>query len=321
MYNKSLLTIPPHYKKVKIPLHVLDDNEKKYELPKLPDITKVNAVTSVNGLSTSRLSPTSAIPVKVVVVNQKKVNESISYYSKPITPIKLVVANSASNPAPSSTNFFLNSDPSAIPVAGIDNVGNSCYINASLQILFLVAEIAKSIDRNLDQVWILLAKKEKVTKDIIYPLIQKFISSKKNSFINGRMEDAAEFIFYFIMDFCSKSVHISNLFQFYWTEKVSCQNCSSFKEDQVSGLGLNLYFRESEKTTSLNTMINNWFLLYYQRACSYCCRGENEVQFKSSIQISSICCLTIDYSPYLLLSLRDLGIVQKWKQLGKFVNL
>lgn len=200
------------------------------------------------------------------------------------------------NSVPASTEYL---PKNVITITGLPNVGDSCYLNASLQCLFQIPEIVRSIqtiEEKKDCLFLQSCKhiindlktdqKNLVSylRDLSHAINISYFSNSPN-----QQQDAYEFLLRLI----DTIPVFQSLFRFSWENKIVCEHCKhilKLARQSLNSLSLPILREE----TSLQNLINNYFKRTFigSMPCTNCL-GSNAKIYKK-VRVNS-------YPPYCLI--------------------
>ena len=118
-----------------------------------------------------------------------------------------------------------------LTVKGFANLGNTCYMNATLQCILHIPQLMSVILGNstsdlLKELGKLKSLTRDVNKTVISPKTFRTILMKRcDQFSNNEQQDAHEFANFLVNELCSQVIHIKNLMQSSLQVSISCDEC------------------------------------------------------------------------------------------------
>ncbi|XDT40991.1 Zinc finger UBP-type profile [Nakaseomyces glabratus] len=166
---------------------------------------------------------------------------------------------------------------------GLINLGNSCYLNSTLQCLFNggvkgwdtdmlgnspslnVVYPANNLKSQLTKLRTVLKEEPTIYKQGIRPKsFKKCIGGSHEEFSSGRQQDALEFFTYFVDEldkklFKNSDYNPNDLMKFMMEDRLQCQECHGVKYSTETSNVIQLPLQESNDAQDLEERINAYF--------------------------------------------------------------
>lgn len=125
-------------------------------------------------------------------------------------------------------------------ICGLQNRGNTCFFNASIQCILSMKDLCDHIktkdyvNESVCKAFKAFIIKYEKTSDVLNP--QSFIDKIKHKIdlFDGKQHDAQEFILNFFQIICEEDDQINPLIDVKWIETIECKKCNLYKTEKIT---------------------------------------------------------------------------------------
>lgn len=125
-------------------------------------------------------------------------------------------------------------------ICGLQNRGNTCFFNASIQCILSMKDLCDHIktkdyvNESVCKAFKAFIIKYEKTSDVLNP--QSFIDKIKHKIdlFDGKQHDAQEFVLKFLQIICEEDDQINSLLVVNWIETIECKECNSYKTEKIT---------------------------------------------------------------------------------------
>lgn len=159
-------------------------------------------------------------------------------------------------------------------ICGLQNRGNTCFFNSSIQCILSMKELCDHIkskdyaDKSICKAFKIFIMEYEKNSNILNP--QFFINAIKHkiNLFDGGQHDAQEFILSFFQAICEEDDQISSLFVTNWIETIECKECNFDKikkvtPEMIQGITICKSIQDGLNDTECKEIINDYI-------CSNC---------------------------------------------------